>query len=474
MVRKYLNFIRGISVNWYGKLGVIIATSSFLTFILFEFARLTGLLTNQYMGMIMYMALPGLFILGLGLIPIGWFSYKRAMGKSSGELLSARFPSRDIQAKQTGSNVFLIAMVLSLANVIFISAVGFRTLHFMDSSEFCGTACHEVMGPEWTVYQNSPHARVKCVECHVGQGLGALMSSKFEGARQLISSTFDLYQRPIPTPVHQLRPARETCEKCHWPSKFYGKRLKTIIHYAEDEESTPSYTTLALKVDSGTSNNRGGIHWHIGKENYVRFASVDDNRKDMIWVEVKQPDGSYKRFTNENFKDENVNPKAVRSLDCADCHNRATHIYENPDDALDFRMQDELIDRTLPYIRREGLKAITKEYASQDEALSGITNSILQFYQEEYPEIAQSKKEEIETAIHVLQEIYSRNIHHEMNITWGVYRNLLGHEDDEDGCARCHNEYLVDEDEETISEDCDLCHFLLTYEDEEPFEYFEE
>ena len=109
-------------------------------------------------------------------------------------------------------------------------------LQFMDEPEFCGTACHSVMNPEWVTYQQSPHARVKCVECHVGEGVGALIDSKLNGMWQMVSVTFDLLERPIPTPVHQLRPARETCEKCHWPDKFYGSRLKTVARYARDAD----------------------------------------------------------------------------------------------------------------------------------------------------------------------------------------------------------------------------------------------
>ncbi len=170
-------------------------------------------------------------------------------------------------------------------------------LHFMDSAEFCGTACHSVMNPEWTTYQASPHARVACVECHVGEGVGALVNSKLNGAWQMVSATFDLYERPIPTPVHQLRPARETCEKCHWPSKFYGSRLQTRIAYENDEASTPRYTTLNLKIDAGAAGDTG-VHWHISPGKEVRYASVDDEREEMIWVESLQPDGNVRRFVN--------------------------------------------------------------------------------------------------------------------------------------------------------------------------------
>ena len=76
MFEKYLNFIRGISVNWFGKLGVILTTSSFVTFLILEIARLLGIFTNQYMGLITYLLFPMLFVIGLILIPIGWHLWK--------------------------------------------------------------------------------------------------------------------------------------------------------------------------------------------------------------------------------------------------------------------------------------------------------------------------------------------------------------------------------------------------------------
>ena len=148
------------------------------------------------------------------------------------------------------------------------------------------------MNPEWTTYQASPHAHVACVECHVGEGVGALVDSKLNGAWQMVSATFDLYERPIPTPVHQLRPARETCEKCHWPDKFYGSRLQTRVSYEDDEASrraTRPSTSRSTPEPPATT----GVHWHIAPSNEVRYASVDDEREEMIWVESRQPDGSY-------------------------------------------------------------------------------------------------------------------------------------------------------------------------------------
>ena len=284
MFERYLNFIRGVSTNLCGRLGVALTVSSFICMVVMELAMLVGLVTNSYAGLISYMLFPALFIIGLILVPIGWRRFKKVSNISTADLLARQFGDENNLSDFAGSRLFQTIGILTIINILFLSVISIRMLSFMDEAEFCGTACHSVMSPEWATYQQSPHARVACVECHVGEGTGALIDSKLNGLWQMVSVTFDLLERPIPTPVHQLRPARETCEKCHWPDRFYGQRLKTIARYEHDSSSTPLYTSLSLKVDAGSSASRSGIHWHIAEENEVRYASVDDQRKDIIWA----------------------------------------------------------------------------------------------------------------------------------------------------------------------------------------------
>ncbi len=467
MLVLYRNFLRGIAVNWFGKIGVALTTSTFISFIMLEMARMAGVFTNQYMGLITYLAFPALFVIGLLLIPIGWHRYAKSRQMTTRELLTERFDPSDIQAHRKGSRFFLTVIVLSLLNVIFLSASSVRMLHFMDNSEFCGTACH-VMSPEWTVYQDSPHAKVKCVECHVGEGIDALISAKLEGTRQMILASTNTYHRPIPTPVHNLRPASETCKKCHWPEKFYGRRLKMLVRYQDDETSSPLYHTLAIKVDKDEGTGKGGIHWHIAAQNEVRYTSVNDERQEIIWVEMRQPDGTYKRFVNKALDKTSEKSNLVRTMDCVDCHNRATHIYEDPAVAVDTRIQRGQMDRTLPYLKREAVAAITAEYATKDEANSGIARRLHDFYQKDYPELATEHKSAIDQATLTLQQIYQRNIFPEMKITWGTYRTMLGHPNDEGGCFRCHTTDLEAEDGTTISDDCETCHAVIGFEEPEP------
>jgi len=466
----YLAFVRGVSATRTSRIGVVLVTSSLLTMIALELLRIAGVLTNAYIGLITYMGLPAVFLVGLVLIPVGWRIWSKRTGRPLRELLSRRFAENDLEAQQAGSRLIKTVLALTLINVVFLTVVSLRMLHFMDQASFCGTACHKVMNPEWTTYQQSPHARVRCVDCHVGEGVQAAVDAKLNGMWQIISATFHLYEKPIPTPVRNLRPARETCEKCHWPEMFLGNRTLNIHHYELDGNSTPKYTTLVMKVGAGTENMAQGIHWHVAAKNEVQYASVGDEREEMIWVDARQPDGSYRRFRNTTVELPRSEREVVRTMDCVDCHNRATHIYEQPEPAVDRRIQLGLIDRSLPFIKERALGALIANYPSREKAMAGTDAHIRNFYRAKYPALSASRAAAIDSAVAAVQAVWARNIHPYMRITWGSYANHLGHRSTP-GCFRCHNPNLVDDSGHSISMDCTLCHSILANEEDEPYKY---
>lgn len=480
MIQRWLEmakrFFRGLATNWIGKTGIVLTTSAFLLFSLAEVMRLAGVVTNAYVGLISYLTLPVVFVVGLLLIPVGWWVYRRRTGRSTRELLSEQFTEALVQPRPIGSRLFVILGGLTLANVIFLGAGGARMLHFMDQPVFCGTACHSVMHPEWITYQQSPHAHVACVDCHVGEGTEALIDSKLNGAWQMVSVTFDLYERPIPTPVHNLRPARETCEKCHWPAKFYGDRVRVVPHFGNDRESTPRYTTLSLKIGSGTGEKRGEIHWHIADENQIRYMPGDPKRNTVAWVEVRRPGGTWKRYTNQDLPPDASReagprgPHTTRQMDCVDCHNRATHIYEDPVRAVDDAIQRGEIDRDIPFARRQALAALTGNYPDHVSANEAVDQDFRGFYAREMPNVLHTHNREIERAVETLQAIYARNIHPRMNVGWNPYPNHIGH-DGKGGCWRCHTPSMVDEEGTPVRYGCTLCHSILAYDSETPFAF---
>ena len=477
MLQGYRNLLRGISTHWVGKLGVAITTSSFALLLVFEGLSIAGVLRNAYVGLLTYLTLPAFFILGLLLIPVGWWLHLRQTGKTSIEVLRERFEPGDVRGRFFGSRLFGITLLLTLLNLAFLGGASSRMVQFMDQPSFCGTACH-VMAPEWAAYRASPHARVDCVACHVGEGVGALVESKLSGLRQTFHLAMNSYARPIPTPVAQLRPARETCQQCHWADQPHGVVLQTRIAYATDRDSTPRYTTLGLKVGPG-DGGPGWIHWHASDVARIRYASVGEARREVLWVESAQPDGSIRRFENRRVltspepdaSDTSAGPADVRQMDCVDCHNRVAHVFRSPDDELDRLLANGQLSRALPFAKREGLRSVSRRFESAGQAMQEIAAGFRNHYQRNAPDVALEQSDAIDRAVDALREVWSRNVHPGMQVAWDTYPNHMGHPGPDRGCFRCHDRDLVDERGVAIGYDCTLCHSILAEESRSPFAF---
>ena len=479
--QRYLLFLQLLTMHWVGKVGVILTSTAFISFFFLEGLNLIGVFRNTYTGIVTYFILPILFAIGLILLPIAWKFQKRETGTTLNSVLHDRLRTMGYGAQNFWENIIPLLLVFTIVNVIFLVAAGSSAMHYMDDSEFCGTACHETMGPEWAVYSESPHSRVPCVDCHIGDGIKALTVAKVNGAWQALSTIFELYDKPIGTPIHNLRPARETCGKCHWPEKHYGSKLVKHNRYLEDENNTLQFNTLNLKVDASMGVG-SGIHWHIAEENEVRYASLNDLRETMLWVDVKRENGEFHRFWNTKLQDSSFVEPEPRIMDCVDCHNRATHIYAQPDDAMDKAMSRGLIDVGLPFIKREGLAALITEYPDKASGLAAIEDRLSSFYAVEY---ADRQFPQLESSIEAIQHIYDQNIYPDMKIGWNTYPNHLGHKvefgcfschnfmqhEQSDGCFRCHNNLLEDESGNKISDDCTICHSILSMGEEDPLKY---
>jgi hypothetical protein len=77
----------------------------------------------------------------------------------------------------------------------------------------------------------------------------------------------------------RLRPAQDTCEERHWPSKFWGAQSKTFTHFGSDEQNTPRAITLLMKVGGGDPAlgvAGGGIHWHMNIANKIEYYASDE------------------------------------------------------------------------------------------------------------------------------------------------------------------------------------------------------
>jgi len=451
---------RGLWTSRLGILGVLLTTISACLIATALILEALGMLTGSYHGLVTYMLLPGFFILGLILIPVG-ASLARRDASRRGAWSESRLVIDFSNPRHRRFWGFILA--LSIFNFGIVSVLSYQGYHYTESVAFCGTLCHTVMHPEYQAYQRSPHARVSCVECHIGAGASWFAKSKMSGLRQVWAVAVDSYSRPIPAPIAELRPSRETCEQCHWPEVFHGDRLRVIRRIPETGPATdPELTAMLLHVggrDSKTGSYTG-IHWHVSDNNRVEYRASDDKRRVIRDIRVTKPDGSTEVYVKE---DAPPVPKDApwRLMECIDCHNRPSHIYETPDVAIDREILLGRIDPTLPDIKKAVKQAVTGSYGSHDAAVATIKSSLLAYYRKQHPQVLAEKKTAIIEAANIaFSNVYSRNVFPHMRIGWHTYPSHLGHYRDL-GCFRCHDEEHETPEGESIDQDCDACHSFI-------------
>jgi hypothetical protein len=316
------------------------------------------------------------------------------------------------------------------------------------------------MQPEYTAFQRSPHVRVGCAGCHIGPGAEWFVKAKISGSWQLIAVSLNLYPRPIPTPVHSLRPANGTCEQCHWPTKFVGERLKVRTHYLEDEANTEVKTALMVKVGGSAGGESHGIHWHVDPNHSIRYLS-DEKRETIYDIELTDNVAG----TTKLYKTEEPAPAGSewRTMDCVDCHNRPAHNYRSPQYEVDLALSEGRIDKSLPWIRREGVRILTeKVYDSHEAAREGIAGAVNAFYAQSYPDLAGS--EAVAQAGKALGDAYCWNNFPHMKVTWNLYPNHIGHQESP-GCMRCHDNKHKTADGDKVGKKCGTCHELVAEEE---------
>ncbi len=472
LLEAVTRFVATVTSNGISLAGSALTTvSAFLFLLLFAIHLVSQTGGTPYLGILTFLVLPALFLVGLVLIPVGlWRLRKRRRQALAEDDPAAEFAILDFNRPQVRRTA-LVFLAATGINALILGVGTYKGVEVMESTQFCGAACHAVMQPEFTTYLRSPHARVKCVECHIGAGANWFVKSKLSGSWQVVSVAFNLYPRPIPVPVHNLRPARETCEECHWPNKFVGDRFKINTHFAEDEANTETQTVLVVKVGGRQAGHSQGIHWHVDRDHVLRYRS-DEKRQTMYEVEMVARDGTRKTWTGPAASTpEGQRATEWRTMDCIDCHNRPTHIYRSPEGELDAALLDRRVDPSLPFVRREGLKALQADYPSHEAARAGIAKAIAAFYAESYPQVAAEKKDAVAAAGAALGDIWSWNVFPQMRIGWGTYRNHIGHPLDmsgEVGCFRCHDEQHKAADGRTISQDCSTCHSILAQDEKNP------
>ncbi len=451
--------------NPLGLAGTALATVSAILILTLAGLGALGFRGGPYLGVAAFLILPAFFVLGLVLIPAGaWLGRRRARRAAERGEAEPALPVIDLNRPRV-RRLALLVLGLTAVNLVIVALATYKGVQVMDSPSFCGS-CHSVMDPEFTTYQRSPHARVDCVECHIGPGAPWFVKSKLSGAWQVVSVTLKLYSRPIQTPVHDLRPARDTCEHCHWPERFVGNRLKVKTRHDDDEKNTEKKTVLLLRVGGAEGSRAHGIHWHVHPGVQVRYLA-DMKREKVGAVELSLADGTLRTYRSKDGPSTPGPGMGWRTMDCIDCHNRPTHIYATPEDEVDGALNAGRIDRTLPFVRREGLRLLRAKYPSHAAAREAIRAGLLDFYAKSDASGFPARRAAAEAAAAELGDLYATDVWPDMNIGWGTYPSFLGHEA-APGCFRCHDDEHKTEDGKVISQDCGLCHVLLAQDERDP------
>lgn len=467
-VRNWARLLYFLSQNVISLIGVVLTTSTAITMIAFwiyDF-MLQGP-PHPYVGILIFLILPGLFVFGLLLIPLGILLRRKKL-RVAGELPIA-YPEVDLRVPMVRSGLLFVS-IATVLNILIFTFASYQGVAYMDTTTFCGQACHTVMQPEFSAYQNSPHARVNCVECHIGPGAGWFVKSKLSGVRQVFAVTFKTYSRPIPSPVKYLRPARETCEQCHWPQRFSGDKFIVKTNYKDDEKNTPETTALVLKIGGRTWQGAVGIHGrHLDEGSRIRYISTEEHRQVIPVVYYTDDKGKTVEYVSTDIKvsKEQLEKSEKRVMDCIDCHNRPTHEFELPENAVDLRISRGLINVELPFIKKKAVELLKADYPDRDTAQKKIVEGVTSYYRTTYPDIYNTKRALVGQSAENIAGIYMQNIFPDMKVTWGVHPNNLGH-NDFPGCFRCHDGSHTSADGQTITNDCSACHNLLAVQEENP------
>ncbi|MCP4339422.1 MAG: hypothetical protein GY799_11165 [Desulfobulbaceae bacterium] len=441
-----------------GLFGIGLTTVCITMTVLGLLGHITGLIENPYAAIVTFLVFPSGAVFGLFLIPISGYFRRKKWFKDN---INKGNVIIDFGKKSHRKTVVLF-LVLSVVNLTVFSLVVYEAYHFTESDFFCGAICHTVMDPEYTAYQRSPHAKVGCVSCHIGSGAEWYVKAKLSGLRQVKAVLDGSYSTPIPAPVEHLRPAQDTCEACHWPEKFHGKKVKQFVSYTNDDQENPDIQEVALHIGGRNplTDTFEGIHWHVSNNVKVEYESLDEKRTSIGRIKVTKPSGVTEEYTPDGSAPEG-DVVSWRTMDCVDCHNRPTHVYDDLEEKVDLGLHSKKIDSTIPGIREDGLTVLQKEYVSRDEAKEQIVETLLALQAERHgPEFVAENEQTLIASGAYLLAAYMDNVWPNMNVTWGTYKGHNGHQNEDDGfgCFRCHDEEHETEFGKTISQSCDLCH----------------
>jgi hypothetical protein len=434
--------------------GALITTASAVVFIALTIAVFAGMFANPYAGLVVFIAIPAIFVAGLVMIPAGMWLQRKKLERHPDA--PAGWPVFDFHERRV-RHIALAVVALTAVNGVIILLAGYGSLHYMESPAFCGQTCHVPMTPQFTAWQAGPHSKVACVGCHVGEGARGFVQAKLAGTRQLAHVITNNIPKPIHpgTQMHEGQQA-QTCLGCHQPHRVAGDRIRVFREYADDEANTETITVLQMHLGGPAAGGRS-IHKHADPSIRIEYVADAKSREVIPYVKVTNAKGEVKEYRKEG-NTAAVAADTLKTMDCVDCHNTLGHpIAPTAAKAVDEAIAAGLISRALPYVRREGVRLLTATYPSHEAAAPAIERGLREVFQSQ----AGADQQAVQGAVAALQALYRRNVFPTMKVTWGSYPDNRGHITNP-GCVRCHDDSLTAPDGTAISGDCELCHKEIT------------
>jgi hypothetical protein len=445
--------------NWMSYVGGLVMVGALAVIVFAVLSQLTVDEPSPYAGIFTYLIFPAVLVVGLLLFLWGMRRESKRRRREGGG--AKPYPVINFNRPEHRR----LLGYLTGAGILAFGGTGtatYNAYHYTSSTEFCGTVCHTPMGPEYTAYLDSPHAHVDCVDCHVGTGASFYVKSKINGAMQMIELFLDTYNRPIPIHTQDLRPAQDTCEKCHWSSKSWGSKLKQIPHFRYDEANTAEQISFTVFIGGGseTRGDTAGIHWHMAIDNEVTYAALDTDLQKIPWTEVKYSDGTVRRYVSRSYKlsQEKLATLETHRMDCIDCHNRPAHVFPVPDRAIDQALHRGSIDASIPWIKKATVDSINLHADDPNGSGDAVARDVKAHYQNELPEVWSKRQADIEAAAAFAARVWKRSAFPEMKLNWKTYPSNIGHRYWA-GCFRCHDGKHESADGKVLEKTCDgLCH----------------
>ncbi|MEO5819912.1 MAG: cytochrome C [Vicinamibacteraceae bacterium] len=433
-------------------LGAALTTISAVLFVMSLLLEVVGFHTSPYLGIVTFIGLPALFLLGLALIPIGTWRQRRRVARGD----ASPWPVLDLSLPPARRLVAIVG-VLTIVNVAIVALAAAKGVEYVDSTGFCGTVCHTAMKPESIAHRGGPHARVTCASCHVGPGPQGFVAAKMGGVRRLVAVVRGNYARPVAAPVHDLPSTQGTCENCHDPRAWLGDRLRKVSVFADDEANTDQTEVLTVRAGGGGWDRGGpqGAHWHASPDHRVEYVATDARRDTIAWVRVVDRDGKTRDFAAGGADPRKIPAGERRTMDCVDCHNRVGHpIAISTGRAVDEALASGLLP-SLPFVRREAVAALDAAVKAPGDRSAG--RRLESFYAKAYPALSTGAGPGLRRAIAGVDAIQARHVFPAMRVAFASYPDRISHTDDK-GCFRCHDDEHKAVDGGAIPQDCERCH----------------